>query len=59
MLICVCSLHATCLDIFLVAGLGLGVFCWLTLGMVFLCGLDLFMLVSFFTLRAILLGRNR
>ena len=33
MFICACVLHAICLGIFLVVGLGLGAPCWLTLGM--------------------------
>ena len=37
MLICACSLHATCLGIFLIAGLGLGASCWHMLNMVCLC----------------------
>ena len=36
-LICACSLHATCLSIFLIAGLGLGASCWHTLSVVCLC----------------------
>ena len=47
MLICTCSLHATCLSIFLVAGLGLGASCWLALDVVCSCTLGPFILVSF------------
>ena len=35
--ICACSLHATSLGIFLIAGLGLGASRWLLLGVVCLC----------------------
>ena len=35
--ICACSLHATCLNIFLIARLGLRVSYWLALGVVRLC----------------------
>ena len=35
--ICACSLHATCLSIFLIAGLGLEASCWRTLKVVCLC----------------------
>ena len=35
--ICACSLPATCLNIFLIAGLGLGAFCWRMLSVVCLC----------------------
>ena len=47
MLICACSLHATCLSIFLIAGLGLGASHWHALGVVRLWGLGPFILVSF------------
>ena len=47
MLICACTFHATCLSIYLKAGLGLGASCWHVLGVVCLWGLGPFILVSF------------